>query len=349
MKEEPRASIIINNYNYELFLTESIDSALNQTYENIEVIVVDDGSTDNSRNLIAKYGNRIIPILKDNGGQASSLNAGFKACQGEIILFLDSDDLFHPSKVEVLVNLYRRVITNSKNEDIIFSNFFEVIDAYGTQIEEIDIVDDLLSSPGEWRFLKKIKGETDFFSQEISEVCNSEQVYEFASKYRFIPYLGAPTSALSITHSLAQKVFPIPEDGVKVSADVFFVMGASVLGSVYSTNKCLTQYRIHGNNNWCRQEIKKPFKDQKLFFEKLGKYLNNKLQTLGKDPVFSYMQSMIAKSYYRSYLGYQCSAELIELALSVLKWHVDLSTLSFSLKTILLAIYFRYRLITSNS
>jgi glycosyltransferase involved in cell wall biosynthesis len=96
-------TILINNYNYGRFLGHAIDSALNQTYQNVEVIVVDDGSTDESRDVIRSYGKRIIPILKDNGGQASAFNAGFAASQGEIICMLDSDDLFHNCKVERVV------------------------------------------------------------------------------------------------------------------------------------------------------------------------------------------------------------------------------------------------------
>jgi glycosyltransferase involved in cell wall biosynthesis len=97
-------TILINNYNYGRFLAEAIDSALDQTYRNIEVIVVDDGSVDNSREIISGYGNRIIPILKENGGQASAFNAGIVASRGEIICMLDSDDLFHPNKVEKIVS-----------------------------------------------------------------------------------------------------------------------------------------------------------------------------------------------------------------------------------------------------
>lgn len=93
------ASIIVNNYNYARFLREAVDSALNQTHRNTEVIVVDDGSTDGSREIIASYGNRIVPVLKENGGQNSALNAGFSMSHGEVILFLDSDDALRPTAV----------------------------------------------------------------------------------------------------------------------------------------------------------------------------------------------------------------------------------------------------------
>lgn len=100
-------SIIIDNFNYGRFLEEAIDSALAQTYPNTEVIVVDDGSTDNSREVIASYGERVIPVLKENGGQASAFNAGFEASSGDLILFLDSDDVLEPHAMETVVREWR--------------------------------------------------------------------------------------------------------------------------------------------------------------------------------------------------------------------------------------------------
>jgi glycosyltransferase involved in cell wall biosynthesis len=100
------ASIIVNNYNYGRFLREAIDSALNQTYRNTEVIVVDDGSTDGSLEIIASYGHRIIPLLKGNGGQNSALNAGFSLSRGDVILFLDSDDVLFPTAVRAAVDAF---------------------------------------------------------------------------------------------------------------------------------------------------------------------------------------------------------------------------------------------------
>src|ERR671933_952190 len=106
MKEQPLVSIAINNYNYARFLPQAIDSALNQTYPNVEVVVVDDGSTDNSREIIASYGSKIIPGLKENGGQASAFNAGFAASRGDVICFLDSDDAFLPEKVAEVIDAF---------------------------------------------------------------------------------------------------------------------------------------------------------------------------------------------------------------------------------------------------
>src|SRR6188474_3407037 len=102
MRTESLVSVIIDNYNYGRFLREAIDSALGQTYPRVEVIV-DDGSTDDSRAVIAAYGDRVVPVLKENGGQASAFNAGFAASRGELICFLDSDDAFKPEKVAAVV------------------------------------------------------------------------------------------------------------------------------------------------------------------------------------------------------------------------------------------------------
>src|ERR1700690_294673 len=103
---EALVSIIINNYNYARFLSTAIDSALSQSYRSIEVIVVDDGSTDNSRDIISAYGDRVIAVLKGNGGQASAFNAGVSASHGDIICFLDADDLFYRWKVSRVVEAF---------------------------------------------------------------------------------------------------------------------------------------------------------------------------------------------------------------------------------------------------
>jgi glycosyltransferase involved in cell wall biosynthesis len=75
MKPHPLVSIIINNYNYGRFLKQAIESALAQTYRLCEVIVVDDGSTDVSRSVLSGFGEHVVAVLKENGGQASAFNA----------------------------------------------------------------------------------------------------------------------------------------------------------------------------------------------------------------------------------------------------------------------------------
>jgi glycosyltransferase involved in cell wall biosynthesis len=101
-----RVSIIILSYNYESFVAETIRSALAQTYPNKEVIVVDDGSTDGSREVIARFGDRITTVFKPNGGQPSSYNAGFEQATGDIVIFLDCDDTLDPNACDEIVRTF---------------------------------------------------------------------------------------------------------------------------------------------------------------------------------------------------------------------------------------------------
>ena len=110
-----KLSVLINNFNYARYLDAAIESALGQDFPDFEVVVVDDGSTDNSRELIARYGARIVPVLKANGGQASSFNAGFAASTGDVVFLLDADDAFLPGKLRRVADLY-----NSRDIDWCF-------------------------------------------------------------------------------------------------------------------------------------------------------------------------------------------------------------------------------------
>jgi hypothetical protein len=135
------------------------------------------------------------------------------------------------------------------------------------------------------------------------------------------------------------KVFPIPCKSVRISADDFVVKAASMLGSVYLTDRILTKYRIHGKNNWYGA----PKKIKRDFIEVLDSFLNSKLEFLGKKTVFSYFDSIDAKNYYRAHLGYGCDRELSELARKVISWHVNPTTIIFFLRTMLLSISCRVR------
>src|SRR3546814_6803007 len=102
--DRPRASIIIANYNYARFLRRCIDSALEQDHPGVEVVVVDDDSSDGSAAVIRSYGSRIVPCLKAaNGGHAAAFNEGFAASRGDIVFFLDADDFLYPQAVSTVV------------------------------------------------------------------------------------------------------------------------------------------------------------------------------------------------------------------------------------------------------
>jgi hypothetical protein len=99
------ASLIIANRNGESFLRQSIDSALNQTHAT-EVVIVDDGSVDNSRAIISSYGDRVVSLLRDWSGQASAINAGVAVASGTIVFLLDADDWSDPDRVSTIMPLF---------------------------------------------------------------------------------------------------------------------------------------------------------------------------------------------------------------------------------------------------
>lgn len=102
----PLVSIIIPAYNAELYIEKAINSILNQSYQNFEIIVTNDGSTDSTESVISQYSDsRIHTISQTNGGMSSARNAGLRAATGEFISFLDSDDYWLPEKLEKQVAL----------------------------------------------------------------------------------------------------------------------------------------------------------------------------------------------------------------------------------------------------
>jgi glycosyltransferase involved in cell wall biosynthesis len=104
----PRVSAVIATYNRAHLVGNAIKSILGQTYENIEVIVVDDGSTDGTQDMLKRFGDQVRVIRQDNAGPGAARNRGIAAATGEIVAFLDSDDLWLPERIERQVALLQR-------------------------------------------------------------------------------------------------------------------------------------------------------------------------------------------------------------------------------------------------
>lgn len=116
---DPLVSVIIPFYNCR-YIGQSIESVLKQTYSNIELIVVNDGSTEH-QHLISPYLSQIVYIEQENKGAASALNQGIKTAKGEYLVWLSSDDLINPFKVE-----YQLKFMQSRNSFISFTNFNKI-------------------------------------------------------------------------------------------------------------------------------------------------------------------------------------------------------------------------------
>lgn len=131
--ESMKVSIVIPVYNSEKYLKESIDSVLNQTYQNIEVIAVNDGSTDNSEKILDSYSDKIKVIKKQNGGLASAYNAGIKEMTGEWLKLFNDDDIMYPNAISELVTESKKI--QDKSKTILVGNY-DVIDSKGELITE---------------------------------------------------------------------------------------------------------------------------------------------------------------------------------------------------------------------
>jgi len=130
LASDDKVSVIIPVYNSGQFLQESIESVLNQTYANIEIIAVNDGSTDNSLDILKQYSDRILIISQKNQGLASALNAGMKAMTGKWFKWFSPDDLLHPDAIYLLVN----EIKTRLEPTIVYSNW-EIIDEHGNYLK----------------------------------------------------------------------------------------------------------------------------------------------------------------------------------------------------------------------
>lgn len=223
MRTEPVVSIIVNNYNYGRFLTEAIESALNQSYSNLEVIVVDDGSTDNSLQLIAGYDQRIVPVLKENGGQASAFNAGFVHSRGEIIIFLDADDILLPDTVWRVVEIFQA------NPSIARVQYrLEITDAVGNRTGSVVPPLYLPLPTGDLR-------------ENIPALVNCAS--------------WSPTSGNAFAAWTLRQILPMPEAAFQRCADYYLVRANALCGPIISLDKVGAYYRSHGANSFLASTI----------------------------------------------------------------------------------------------
>jgi glycosyltransferase involved in cell wall biosynthesis len=311
----PLVSILITSYNYEKFLPRAIDSALQQTYPVREVIVVDDGSTDNSRQIINSYGNQITPFFQENKGQASALNAGFLASRGEIIFLLDADDFFFPHKVATMVNYFLNVMP--KNPEALIFHRVKMITDDGTLLR---------IKPTRIRTLDG-KNKTGLFEK----VSNPKNAYRYVQKWGFFPFISSPTSGFSLTRSLAEQIFPLPE-GMKRHQDILLVFGSLLFGTVYGTSQVLGSYILQGDNVSLNVT---GFGGQDNLIHITENFLNDILQKMNKNRIISYYDSRYAIDYYR-YCG--SINGLLKLARKVPARFFCWETLWFSIKILWLCL-----------
>ena len=206
-EEQPLVSIIISSYNYAPYLWQAIDSALLQSYPSTEVIVVDDGSTDDSPKIITSFGHRIKAILKKNGGQASAMNAGFNQSKGSIIIFLDSDDVLIPDAIEQTYSFFADPAVVKVHWTL------EEIDADGKSKNKL--------------FNKFPLATGDLF----------DDVVQHGPLDSGSPPFGSPTSGNAWSRSFLTQTMPIPEQLYKSSPDQYLHALAPVYGELRAVER----------------------------------------------------------------------------------------------------------------
>jgi glycosyltransferase involved in cell wall biosynthesis len=212
MTSKPRVTVIIDSYNYGHFIAEAIDSVLSQDFplDQVELIVVDDGSTDDTAERVGKYGSRVQYLYKPNGGQASAFNLGFAHAQGEILILLDADDYLLPGKLQ-------HVVAG-------FDGHPDVGMVYH-RLREFD------TRTGEYRegYFNDISGNVPSSSRDL------------------LSYVLYPTSALAFRRLVVAPLFPIPE-ALSIQADSHLTGLIIFLAPVLALPECLAVYRVHGHN-----------------------------------------------------------------------------------------------------
>ena len=121
---EPLVSIIVPVYNLEGYVTNCLNSLVNQTYRNLEILCIDDGSADKSADVIkafAEKDDRVIYLYKENGGVSSARNMGLDMFKGEYVMFVDGDDYLHPQAVDLFIKAKIK-----SNCDLVCSNYKRV-------------------------------------------------------------------------------------------------------------------------------------------------------------------------------------------------------------------------------
>lgn len=206
-------SIIIVNFNYGRYIRQAIESALAVVAPRKQIIIVDDGSTDNSRSVINEYAKKATIIFKKNEGQFSSYNSGFLVATGRWILFLDSDDYLFPNIFKEL-----RPFLNYGVSKIQFQS--QVIDRFGRQSNKI---------------VPRFKLNT-----------NSKNIRKWNLTTGSYP--SAWGSGNLYSKAFLKKIFPLNSHFERVG-DVKPIILAPFYGKVETCRKPLAAYRIHGKND----------------------------------------------------------------------------------------------------
>jgi glycosyltransferase involved in cell wall biosynthesis len=218
-----KVDIVISNYNYGAYVADAIDSARGQSHPDVNVVVVDDGSTDDSRERLSAYDGMVDLVLQENGGQASAFNTGLARCTGDVVIFLDADDMLKPDAAALAAAAF------AASPEIAKVQFgMEVIDADGRPTGVTKPPAHMPMPSGDLR-----RAEVNF-PFDLAWLATSGNAFRAAA---------------------LRRILPIPELEYPVcGADWYLVHLMTLLGTVVSLDEVGAYYRVHGGNNYEPQE-----------------------------------------------------------------------------------------------
>ncbi|MFP6556757.1 glycosyltransferase family 2 protein [Paraburkholderia sp. B3] len=206
-------SIVIANYNYERFVGEAIESALTQDWPQVEVIVVDDGSTDHSAAIIRSFGDKIIAVFKENGGQRDANNVGFQHSTGDVIIFLDADDILRPHALRAIAAAWRPGLSKVQVQ-------MQRVDALRRPIRNV--------------------------IPKIPAALSPQTIRRWA--YATSEYPSPPGSGNAWSRRFLDQIFPLDESHDSFTDSTCIAM-APYIGDVETIASPLVLYRMHGGND----------------------------------------------------------------------------------------------------
>jgi glycosyltransferase involved in cell wall biosynthesis len=214
----PVVSVLITTFNYGRFIGEAIESVLSQDFplDRLEILVIDDGSTDDTEERVKKYSSHIRYFYKPNGGQAAALNYGIARAGGEIVALLDADDLFLPGKMKRIVDAFEK-------DPGLGMVYHRLLEWYAETDERRE------------RSFSPISG-------DLHKVPD-----------RFLSYVSEPASCVSFRRSALKPLLPIPEQ-IRMLGDCYLVTLVPFLTPILAIPEFLALYRIHGSNNYGANE-----------------------------------------------------------------------------------------------
>lgn len=218
--------IVITNHNYARFLPDAVESACAQIHPDVTVVVVDDGSSDGSQEVLRRFSDRVEVVLKEQGGQASAINAGLERCRGQVLLLLDADDVLRPQAAERVAAAFA---ADPRLAKVQFP--MAIVDAERRPTGEV--------KPG----------------GHLQAPVGDQRAAELAFPFD-IAWL--PGGGTGFRTEAVRRILPIPEaDYPRSGADWYLVHLTALLGDAALLDEVCAEYRIHGGNSYelARDEI----------------------------------------------------------------------------------------------